>query len=574
MENGTCACVGAFYGDQCQHCPWSCSKYGACPAPLSPALMNFRSCLGTCSFADQDAGIVCSPCDSVLWTTTASCTAHITPLACNTDVACLWFQGQCFSNANPSPVTAAASTVCECKGAWSGKYCDVCNGPNGSTCLYNGNIKACDGFTYSSSGGAPAVDKCGVCGGSGNCIGCDGVPNSGKVFDECGVCGGNNGCLGTTAASSISVTFFVNVAAYGTLPAELLDALSALCQTIQGHASAGVMIAPVTCVISDYITWQTQGAGYTTTNTTQYDIHRLYTYALAAGGIGNLGFSETNATSTSLRLVYSSVTVNLPTLTTAPNDVIYQRYETMLSIASSLQASMAASGFSHAEVRQTSPSWANAVAAHVSLVTLRFTTGVGMAMAFCIMGSVFCNIRLSLFATLGVVFVLCATLGTASIQGWDIDAVTQICVAGVLAVAVEHLVHVIDGYQDFLQTTQTHMFSITTTKMHAFRGSLTRTGVSILSSTVATIAVALLFVTSAVQPFRRAAQVMITVHLLTLLTAVFFGAALCAAGPTILIRHWAASTVLCLNCAVCGGIAVLIIFLAGGVEGPSGNFVP
>lgn len=37
------------------------------------------------------------------------------------------------------------------------------------------------------------LDACGVCGGdNSSCAGCDGVPNSGKVYDACGVCGGDN----------------------------------------------------------------------------------------------------------------------------------------------------------------------------------------------------------------------------------------------------------------------------------------------------------------------------------------------------------------------------------------------
>jgi hypothetical protein len=572
--NGTCTCVGTFYGSQCQYCPSSCSKYGSCPAPLSPTYMSLRTCLGQCTFAQLDSGIICAPCNSISWLTTPACSAHTTPLSCNTDLGCLWYVAGCVSVENPQSVNVTALTTCNCKGAWSGTACSVCNGPNGSTCLYDGSIKACDGFTYSSAAGAPAVDKCGVCGGSGDCIGCDGIPNSGKVFDSCGVCGGDNGCLGAASSSPVSVTFLVDLEAYPTLQSSHYQALSAYCTTLQTMASSGVFLAPVSCVISDYITWQTQGAGYTSTNTTELDIQRLYTYAFGAGRIGDLIFNEVNSNSSSLRLLHVVNTVNIPTLTVASNTVLFDLYESMLAVADQLKGELIADGLTKISLRQTSPSWANAVAAEVSLATLKFTAGVGIAIAFCIMGSFFANLRLALFSTFGVVFVFCGTLAVAYTQGWDIDAVTQICVAGVIAVAVEHLVHIVDGYQDFLQSTQTHMFALSTTCMHAFRGSLTRTGVSIISSTIATIGVALLFVASEIQPFRRAAQVMITVHILTLITAVLFGAALCAAGPTMLIRHWAASAVLCCTCAVCGAIALLIIYLAGGVAGPSGYSVP
>ena len=39
-------------------------------------------------------------------------------------------------------------------------------------------------------------DICNKCGGDGkSCLGCDGIPNSGKVIDSCGICGGHNKCV-------------------------------------------------------------------------------------------------------------------------------------------------------------------------------------------------------------------------------------------------------------------------------------------------------------------------------------------------------------------------------------------
>jgi hypothetical protein len=60
--------------------------------------------------------------------------------------------------------------------------CGVCDG-DGTTCM------GCDGVPNSGK----KIDACGVCGGNNStCTGCDGVPNSRKVLDSCGICGGSD----------------------------------------------------------------------------------------------------------------------------------------------------------------------------------------------------------------------------------------------------------------------------------------------------------------------------------------------------------------------------------------------
>ena len=52
-------------------------------------------------------------------------------------------------------------------------------------------------FIFDNIAVGPKADACGVCGGdNATCAGCDGVPNSGKVYDSCIVCGGDNACVG------------------------------------------------------------------------------------------------------------------------------------------------------------------------------------------------------------------------------------------------------------------------------------------------------------------------------------------------------------------------------------------
>jgi hypothetical protein len=98
------------------------------------------------------------------------------------------------------------SRVCDCAGVVNGNAtvdrCNICRTDWRSRCT-----KDCRGVW----GGLTSNDTCGVCGGNNStCVGCDGVPFSGKKLDRCGVCLGDNSCvfvLWQCALSSISVAF-------------------------------------------------------------------------------------------------------------------------------------------------------------------------------------------------------------------------------------------------------------------------------------------------------------------------------------------------------------------------------
>jgi hypothetical protein len=67
----------------------------------------------------------------------------------------------------------------------SGKVKDACG-------VCDGNSTSCMGCDRVPNSGKK-LDACGVCGGNNaTCTGCDGVPNSGKVVDSCGTCGGSD----------------------------------------------------------------------------------------------------------------------------------------------------------------------------------------------------------------------------------------------------------------------------------------------------------------------------------------------------------------------------------------------
>ena len=559
-----------FEGPQCQYCAATCSVNGHCPT-VSLAAMPLRSCIGLKCAATN--GTVCAECRPSRLTTGHTfdfdCGQFENASACFAREYCFWLfdNDTCVSNANPSTVVQ----WCKCNGAWVGPKCAVCGGPAGSTCTPDGDVVACDGQTYRDANQAPAVDVCGDCGGNGVCVGCDGVPHSGKKFDSCGVCGGDNSCLGAAQSTPLSVTFLVDCTrvsvSSNTVVDELL-ALQAACFVLLNASTEGKILPGFRCFADDFVAWAQSEAGLTSLGSSTWTVSDVYSFAKARGRLGEIGF-DVNSVAAS-RVTFAATDVLLPVLTTASNDAKYASYLKMVQLAGSVQNAL---GTRAMRVYQTSSSWANAVAYALAFSSVKFTSGLGIAATFSLVCISFGSIRLGLLCAFISTFVLCGTLAVAFTQGWDLDAVMQICVAVVIAVACEHVIHIADGYQDFLQSTQSHMFAVQTTRYHAFRGALLRTGLSVISSTVAMVSVAAIFLGSAIQPFRRAAQVIITLHLLAFVGVILFGGWLCIGGPLKLFRHWSVSVIMCFVMGTLLALVLLIIFLVGGVPGPDGSRV-
>eukprot|EP01062_Namystynia_karyoxenos_P021937 TRINITY_DN1837_c0_g1_i1.p1 TRINITY_DN1837_c0_g1~~TRINITY_DN1837_c0_g1_i1.p1 ORF type:complete len:2069 (+),score=598.65 TRINITY_DN1837_c0_g1_i1:287-6208(+) len=161
-----CFCSGQWEGEWCESC--RCRNGGSCD-----------QLTGECSCTGVWEGHDCSTC----------------PLSCIT-------RGRCPralpANASESERLDEVHLRCAgCRGFWAGDRCENCTAPHGLRCEPDGSVIGCDGHPVSdpaAAGAVKVVDECGVCGGLGECMGCDGVLGSGKVVDACGVCGGDGGC--------------------------------------------------------------------------------------------------------------------------------------------------------------------------------------------------------------------------------------------------------------------------------------------------------------------------------------------------------------------------------------------
>ena len=486
------------------------------------------------------------------------------------DVNC-FFMNSCVSIQTNDTKTPPS---CTCHGAWVGPLCDVCGGPPGSVCLDSGDIVACNGRVYTNAQLAPATDACGVCGGDGNCVGCDGVLNSGIFYDACGVCGGNGACLSAAAAAPVAVTFLVDTShAANTSFHDVMRRLELGCTVLSQMTATGQIRSPLKCIAADFSNWLETVAGqaYVATSGGAVNASTLQHYARSTSRQAEVAFSHARTDPSSegepAGVTFMLIVVQLPVVTTSTNSKLFTTYGSMLQAANTMSATIGGGIL----VIQTSQSWASAVAAAVSSDSLKFSAGIGLAVTFALTAVFFGSLRFAVISTILSGFVLCGTLASAFVLGWDLDSTMQICIAVVLAVASEHVVHLIDGYQDYIQTTQSHLFARGTSRFHCVRGALVRTGLSTVSSTVAVIAVAVMFTNSAIQPFKRAADIIITLHLLAVLGMIFFCAWANILGSTALVRSWLLSLIVCAGMCIVVGIIVLALFLSGGVRGPNGD---
>ena len=149
----------------------------------------------------------------------------------------------------------------ECGGTARVDSCGYCSKPthDDRTSAFADCNNDCDGSAVTDScgncaGGKTgkridyAKDACGICGGdNSSCVGCDGVPNSGKIRDSCGVCGGDGSSC--TAISTVTPSVLPTTSASGRVVTVLgagLNGDSIKC-VLDGEENQGTVINNTHC---------------------------------------------------------------------------------------------------------------------------------------------------------------------------------------------------------------------------------------------------------------------------------------------------------------------------------------
>lgn len=562
-EAGTCECVGAFTGPRCESCAASCVSHGTCPTVTTPdySYWDVRTCIANaCSTSEASSGTLCSACipESL---TQGSCT-YTDEASCTADENCWWYvltSGSSCALGRGTAVGTVLDCTCTYSSVWGGSQCETCLGPDGSTCLTDGNVIGCNGLTYSSVILAMGNDKCGVCGGNGFCRGCDGVPGSGLTYDRCGVCGGNGVCNGTSYATPMEVDYLFTIEDDSVM-VNNLKWCQAMVLVCHGARIADSASTQANSIIEDYV-----GSG----DCIIPSVYDLYNYAKSNGRMDEAIFSL-DYNGYPQKLIYINYRVKSAQLTneSSANSVnnFYQWYQD--DFIPSFSSSLSNVSVS---LMITSTLFENAVAKVASRQSLWFTVGIGLSIAFVFLFVFFVSITIAATATM-VASILCfGSLTVCLMLGWEVDAILQVCISCTIPIGVEYIVHFCSGYFDYLQTTTSHLFARDLSRRTAVQGALLRSAPSVCTCVVSVIFISIMFDVSTLLPSRRSGQISITMHLFIIIAGVLFTGAVAAIGPMKAYQHWTISTGICFICIVLAAIAILIIYGANGVVGPTGS---
>ena len=156
--------------------------------------------------------------------------------------------------------------------------------------------------------------------------------------------------------------------------------------------------------------------------------------------------------------------------------------------------------------------------------------------------------------------------------GWKVGPAEQVGLTCLVGMSAEYTVHITEGYLEYLHASQSSLLARKTTRAHALAGALQRAGVPITVSAFAVTVSSLFLLGCRILVYRRIAQIILMVTLLSAFHAlVILPALLVFVGPTTGLRNWTTRTLWAASVALCMCLALAIIFLTESAKDPNGN---
>lgn len=609
---GACECRAGWGGDLCAACDAGCSRGGTCPQPWRADEYDWGACLVLfCSAADVALGRSCPAC---IRNVTGWCGAHNPPhftdpdlvvrqRRCENDPVCMWnlTEQLCFEKYNRTARQLPAAGCGTCRGYWAGPNCATCTA-TGASCTPAGSAQACDGRVYAHGMPFPVIDNCGTCGGRNQCIGCDGVINSNKVFDVCGVCGGDGACRrGEQSPIDVDFVFGVLNPHSTDAPPELPNyggthiatawdfanpdtarSLKGICRQFREQSTgANTRVRVRSCVVDDYALWLTDvtnlnpwlanssgaavGGFPLTLFSDRVRNQVFYHFLQTTNRMSEVGWRTLDQNSSDFKVAYIKVgTTAIAEHGGVTSQILFlqDRFDALAESITSVTG---------VSTVHTSPRWVSAASIQQSESGLIWATCIGFFVFVSIINIITCSVGTTVIAMLCVGGTMLVSIAFFAAFDFELGAVEQSGVSLVLGISVENAIHLLHSYLDTVHGSQSHLFAVETTRLQSFRGAVMRSGSAIVASSAVGIVVALLHISSDVVPIHRAAQITIIVSLSSLVfSLVFAGALLCLIGPLVDYRFITIAVTLLLVWAAAWGVVVFGLFM-GKARGPDGE---
>jgi hypothetical protein len=596
---GKCVCLPGWGNIDCSTCSLNCTRFGICPSPWEPENYAEISCIAVwCNASSIASGIPCRECNRK---NQAACDgAPASPLGCEAVSGCTWnvTTSTCDAFYRSIPATTKQSQCTFCVRDITGPDCGTCKGePYGLSCaVVGGTVIGCDGMETPIGQNYKTVDRCGVCRGTGSCLGCDGILGSTYVLDACGVCRGKDECKrGLKPKIEVALLWGIakpsdfNNGSYGAaIPDPAFDLsnvdfqlfLRQTCWSLENRSDL-LSAADSECVWIDFIDWVLQPSTQAIYNTSvsfnmssfpfEASIEQLslllFQFAHENNRFSELGFSSfSNASRVIwLRLIIAS---NLP-VGAGQSDLLDQYYA-FEEVRKNILLDPRNRGFVLASCAQ----WATVIEQLSSTVILQL--GIGLGLYAFTMGAFVATLQplLVIFGLWGMVFTISTTFATFTFLSWPLGPVELIGGSLTVAVSSHFSTHLIFSYSENLSSDVSSVICPTFMRISAMRLALMCSIKPILTCLMTSIVGALTVSFSIVTVFSRIGTILIVSQLASaLFSIVILPAAITVIGPTLSNRFQSGRLLVFWTLYLCTAVLVGSLVLSGRIPEVSQGYL-
>lgn len=564
---GHCVCAGGWEGIDCSICAATCEVHGLCGRPIYTNQYTFETCMGVfCSEQDWASGTVCATCQNNFHNQ-GKCDPYVDMSTCNAyDMSvCEWdgSVGKCKAQYIDWP-TEPINRCYGCIGYFTGPACEICSNPYGLQCDYDGVLIGCDGKRTTVGKHPRYMDRCGVCAGSGHCLGCDGIIGSSQVPDQCGVCSGHDECMyGDVPMAKVGFVWGLighYDATNGSFSSVSRDPLFDIsnttfqrylydtCSMLMRHMPHMIKMEHSHCAWKEFVDWVTTpdarrfysnpANNYTvnmtefpfvTNSSNEWNLHAmLYNFADIHNRFSDLGFTI-NKNDTESRLEWFRCHMSTTIRVNAGYTAMLEGYERFEKLRLYLFFHPSNIG----NILHVSKEWTVAINQWSAIRVVKYACGTAIVVFVIGLAVMTLQPLLALFGTIAMGATMASSLFVYFLMDWELGPVEQMGVAVAVAFSSQHAIALCVEFDSRLRLAAPPFLSNLEIRIEALRGAFVSIAPPIIFSMVIAIVAVGTVAWSIIVVFSRVGVILaVTLGMSVLFSLIMLSAAVLVFGPS------------------------------------------